>query len=57
MKASLFVGIINDKVYENGNRNNGEQFRLAIVNSSLPDGIYLGHIHTTEVTILDDECK
>ena len=57
MKASLFVGIINDKVFENGDGANGEDFRLVIVNSSLPDGIYLGHINTTTVTILDDECK
>ena len=57
MKASLSVGIINDKVYENGNRNNGEQFSLAIVPFSLPDGVCLGHINKTTVTILDDECK
>ena len=57
MKASLFVDIIDDKVFENGDGTNGEDFRLVIVNSSLPDGIYLGRINTTTVTILDDECK
>ena len=57
MNASLSVGIINDKIYENDNGNNGEQFTLAIVPFSLPDGVYLGHINKTTVTILDDECK
>ena len=46
-------------MFENGNGNNGEQFSLAIVPFSLPDGVYLGHINKTTctVTILDDECK
>ena len=57
MKASLIIVIFDDDVYENGDGNNGEDFRLAIVNDSLPHGIHLGDTHTTKVTILDDECK
>ena len=57
MNASLIIGILDDNVYENGDGKNGEDFRLAIVNDSLPHGIHLGDIHETKVTILDDECK
>ena len=55
--ASLFVAIINDSMYENGDGNEGEDFSLAIIASELPDGVCLGDNHTTTVTIMDDECK
>ena len=56
-RASLFVGIINDTVYENGRDDTGEDFDLEIITDLLPDGVYPGNMSTTKVIIVDDECK
>ena len=56
-RALLFVGIINDTVYENGDDDRGEDFDLEIITGLLPDGVYPGNMSATKVIIVDDECK
>ena len=57
--AKFQVEIYNDKVYENGNDDNGEDFSLEIIADSLKSDsdVHLGSISKTKVIIVDDECK
>ena len=59
-RAIFYIDIYDDDVYENGDQNNGEDFSLEIIASSLEPvgGIHLDrHTSKTKVIIVDDECK
>jgi len=51
-RQSLLYSIEEDDILESD-----EVFSFSIESSSLPNGITTGNFATTNITILDDECK